>query len=44
LEDEISDKGIRLAPLFESIKRLRDAATKINQERKVWQDFLSSKD
>ncbi|KAG6769991.1 hypothetical protein POTOM_025658 [Populus tomentosa] len=35
LEDEISDKGIRLAPLFESIKRLRDAATKINQERKA---------
>ncbi|KAB5552601.1 hypothetical protein DKX38_009912 [Salix brachista] len=41
LEDEISDKGTRLAPLFESIKKLRDAATKINQERKVWQDFLS---
>ncbi|KAJ6362469.1 hypothetical protein OIU78_002803 [Salix suchowensis] len=34
LEDEISDRGTRLAPLFESIKKLRDAATKINQERK----------
>lgn len=41
MEDELSDRGTRLAPLFESIKKLKDAATKINQERKVWQDFLS---
>uniref|UniRef100_A0A6N2N2R4 Aminopeptidase NAALADL1 n=1 Tax=Salix viminalis TaxID=40686 RepID=A0A6N2N2R4_SALVM len=38
LEDEISDRGTRLAPLFESIKKLKDAATKINQERKAMEE------
>ncbi|KAL3532545.1 hypothetical protein ACH5RR_006066 [Cinchona calisaya] len=38
LKFELSDKGIKLFPLFNSIKELRNAATKITHEIKVLQD------
>lgn len=41
LENEISDKGIFLDPLYKSIEDLTKAATKINNERKVCQKSVS---
>ncbi|KAK2645529.1 hypothetical protein Ddye_020724 [Dipteronia dyeriana] len=35
LEDEVSDMGINLAPLFKSIKELSEAATKIENQKKA---------
>ncbi|KAL3532543.1 hypothetical protein ACH5RR_006064 [Cinchona calisaya] len=38
LKIELSDKGIKLFPMFNSIKELRNAATKITHEIKVLKD------
>ncbi|XVE98076.1 hypothetical protein REPUB_Repub03eG0074200 [Reevesia pubescens] len=36
LENEISDKGITLSPLFKSIEELSKAASKINDQKKIY--------
>ncbi|KAK3210607.1 hypothetical protein Dsin_015313 [Dipteronia sinensis] len=38
LEDEVSGKGISLAPLFKSIQELSEAATKIENQKKAIKD------
>lgn len=43
LKEQVSDKGINLVPLFNSIEKLKRAATKINNQRKVLLVFLLTK-
>ncbi|KAI8554361.1 hypothetical protein RHMOL_Rhmol05G0093100 [Rhododendron molle] len=39
LKEQVSDKGINLVPLFNSIEKLKRAATKINNQRKTLEEY-----